>query len=273
MIIKIFANIFGMIFAIFLEGFKRKSIARMQNRIGPKLWQPFYDLGKLLQKETLSKNLFFDFVPYAALLVSLSLFLFVPFPIIHFDLDFLVLGYLFILFDSLVLIAALSSRNPFAFHATARDVLLMIGYEIGLIGVLALFAAKSATLSLVNINTMLFIMPIACILLWLFGLPIVKITPFDITIAEPEISGNFYTEFSGRKLFALELGEFLKNGAFLFLSAKIFFGQQNVFLGSLLLMFLYALSQASSPRYEIFKGAKQLLLLLIILMVDFIFMV
>jgi formate hydrogenlyase subunit 4 len=48
-----------------LAGIDRKLTARLQGRIGPPLFQPFYDVGKLFLKENLvvrrSQNLFMEF--------------------------------------------------------------------------------------------------------------------------------------------------------------------------------------------------------------------
>jgi ech hydrogenase subunit B len=44
-----------------IAGIDRKITARMQGRIGPPILQPFYDVGKLMQKENLAVTHFQNF--------------------------------------------------------------------------------------------------------------------------------------------------------------------------------------------------------------------
>ncbi|HID38108.1 MAG TPA: hypothetical protein EYP36_01160, partial [Calditrichaeota bacterium] len=100
--------------ALAFEGVRRKVVAYMHNRRGPPLVQPFYDIFKLLTKEGLIyNNMVFSLVPYLAFICSVVLILIVPFSIIGFDFDFLVIGYLFILQDTFYIFGAVASRSPF----------------------------------------------------------------------------------------------------------------------------------------------------------------
>ena len=51
-----------------IAGFDRKISARMQGRVGPPVWQPFYDVGKLLSKENIVVNASQKFYIFAFLL-------------------------------------------------------------------------------------------------------------------------------------------------------------------------------------------------------------
>ena len=93
-------NMFNLLFLILItpisllfEGIKRKLIARMQNRIGPPIIQPFYDIMKLWKKgETDSKaseNIFFKITPTLYLITTFLLFFFIPISIISFNIDFI----------------------------------------------------------------------------------------------------------------------------------------------------------------------------------------
>ena len=70
--------------AMFYEGLHRKINARLQNRIGPPIIQPFYDVIKLFQKKNLrsQNDPFFKYAPLFYFLSTYTLFLFIPFSII-----------------------------------------------------------------------------------------------------------------------------------------------------------------------------------------------
>lgn len=262
--------------AILLEGFRRKFIARMQNRVGPPLIQPFYDIIKLFQKEKIKgRNAVFRAMPYFAVINALALLLFVPFSVVSFELDFIVFGYLFILLDTFFLLGALASGSPFGFHATVRELILMIGYEIAFLIVLSIFMLKAGVTSLAafDLSFAFLQVPVASLGLLATGLVILKVTPFDVVIAEPEISAGLFTEYAGRRLALLEIAEFIKNGVFYFTLGLLLFGRIYAIPLAFFFVFLYALSQVTSPRYSIFKSGKIFLLAAFILFLDLMFLV
>jgi formate hydrogenlyase subunit 4 len=262
--------------ALLLEGLKRKVVARMQDRVGPPLIQPVYDVLKLFYKEHLSEgNFVFEVVPYLAFINALLLFLFVPFALFSFEVDFLVFGYLFLLLDTWFILGALASGSPFAFHAIVRDLILMLGYEVGLLLTLSLFMLKANVLSFAAFNAeFLFLqMPLASFGLLAAGLIVLKVTPFDVVAAEPELSAGMLTEYTGRKLALMELAEYFKKGAFYLLAGMLLFGKNYAIPAAFFFVLLYALIQAVSPRYSVFKSGKIFLVGAIILFADLFFLV
>lgn len=250
--------------ALLVEGIRRKIYARMQNRKGPPIMQPFYDIAKLVGKwKNIPKSLIFKIMPIAAIITAIVLFLFIPFSWIAFQYDFIVFVYLFILLDTFYLVGALSSQSPFGAQACARDLLLMVGYEIVFMISAAAFlvSAGVTSLSAYNIEFMFLTMPVASFILIYLGHVIVKVTPYDVVEAEPEISGGLFTEYLGKNLALLEIAEFTKDLAFYMLAAMFIFGRAHIIWGALLLMTWYTISKATSPRHSTFFSAKVFLLI------------
>ena len=251
-------------FALLVEGVRRKIYARMQNRRGPPILQAFYDIRKLAGKyKKIPKSLIFRIMPIAAIITAVVLFLFIPFSWISFQYDFIVFVYLFILLDTFYLVGALSSQSPFSAQACARDLLLMIGYEIVFMISAAAFlvGAGVTSISAYNSEFMFLSMPVASFILIYLGHIIVKVTPYDVVEAEPEISGGLFTEYLGKNLALLEVAEFTKDLAFYVIAAMFIFGRAHLVWGAFLLMLWYTISKATSPRHSTFFSAKVFLLI------------
>jgi ech hydrogenase subunit B len=107
-----------------VSGLDRILTARFQSRIGPPLWQPFYDLVKLWSKEKTVVNVWQAFCAYcyvAATSIALVLF------VLRSDL-------LLILFVQAVgavflVVGALSSTSPFSQVGAHRELLQILSYE------------------------------------------------------------------------------------------------------------------------------------------------
>ena len=60
-------GLFALLLGLLLKGFDRKICARLQRRVGPPILQPFYDIIKLSQKETIipdtANKAIFKFAP------------------------------------------------------------------------------------------------------------------------------------------------------------------------------------------------------------------
>ena len=112
------------IFGALLAGVDRKITARMQGRQGPPLLQPFYDVQKLLRKQTKVIN--------RVQMLYLVTFLF--FILITGVLFFAGYDILFVLFtlttaNIFLVIAASSGHSPYAFMGASRELVQMLAYE------------------------------------------------------------------------------------------------------------------------------------------------
>jgi len=276
MILKI--SMFNLLFLIsiipisfLLEGIRRKIIARMQNRIGPPIWQPFYDIIKLFEKgesdSSANENIIFKIMPMIYFITTFSLFLFIPFPIISFQLDFILFIYIFILSGAVYIMLGVVSNSPYGYIGSMRDIYLMLCYE--LIFAITIFtfiiSANIQSLSYFNENWMILKLPIASVCLFFITLVETKITPYDTVEAYTEIIGSAETEFSGKSLAFFELSKNLKLTFFIFLISMFFFGFKDLIMFSLscLVIFLSLIfTEATTCRYRLDQTFRILIIVL-----------
>ena len=265
----------GLLFA----GIKRKLIARMQNRIGPPIWQPFYDVIKLFEKgesdSWAKENIIFRVMPLVYFLITLSLFLFLPFSIISFHLDFILLIYIFILGGALYILLGIASNSPYGYIGSMRDMTLMLCYEIIFAIVIFTFITFAGIQSLAEFNEswMIWRLPIASVCLFIIALVETRITPFDTVEAHTEIIGSVETEFSGRSLAFFEISNGLRLAFFVFLTTLLFFGFKDLLtfsIISLIMLFVLSFTQATTCRYRIDQTFKILIVVLFFAVIELI---
>lgn len=260
-------------------GIKRKLIARMQNRIGPPIWQPFYDVIKLFEKgESDSKaneNIIFRIMPLVYLITTFSLFLFLPFSIISFHLDFILFIYIFILGGAFYILLGIVSNSPYGYIGSMRDMTLMFCYEIIFAIVIFTFVVFAGIQTLADFNEswMLLKLPIASVCLFIIALVETRITPFDTVEAHTEIIGSVETEFSGRSLAFFEISNGLRLAFFVFLTTLLFFGFKNLLsfsIMSLIMLFVLTFTQATTCRYRMDQTLNILIVVLFFAVVELI---
>lgn len=261
--------------ALLFEGVRRKVVARMHNRVGPPFIQPFYDVFKLFEKQKFeTKNILFNAVPYLALICILAMIAIFPFSVLSFEFDFLVLGYIFILLDTFYIFGAIASRSPFGMYASVRELLLMLGYEIAFLIILSIFFAGTGATSFADYPAEFAFLkfPIASILLLFVAFIILRITPYDVMVAQPEISAGFFTEYSGRSLAILEIAEFTKDLLIYIMLAFLLIGPQYALLGAPLFLLFYAAMLTSSPRYSTVVTVRTFLFIALVAFIDLFFL-
>lgn len=260
-------------------GIKRKLIARMQNRIGPPIWQPFYDVVKLFEKgesdSKASENVIFQTMPLIYLITTFSLFLFLPFPMISFHLDFILFIYILILGGALYILLGIASNSPYGYIGSMRDMTLMLCYEIIFAIVIFTFVVFAGIQSLADFNEswMLLKLPIASICLFIIALVETRITPFDTVEAHTEIIGSVETEFSGRSLAFFEISNGLRLAFFVFLTTLLFFGFKDLLMFSivsLIMLFVLTFTQATTCRYRMDQTLNILIVVLFFAVIELI---
>lgn len=263
--------------ALFYEGLRRKLNARFQNRIGPPILQPFYDIRKLWAKKSLeTKNdPFFKSAPFLYLVSTFALFLFIPFSIIHFHFDFIFLIYLTILGSAFYVLFGLSSDNPFSVVSAMREMILMVVYEITLAVVIFSFMIKAGVISLAGFNSsfMLLSLPISSIALVIIAFVELHITPFDTSEAGPEIMAGTETEYSGKNLALIEITKYFKRLFFVLVVPFFLFGTQNLLLFAALtfvFLFIFTIAQATTSRYRVDQAFKVYLGVMFVVLIEFI---
>lgn len=208
--------VFAFVIGLLYEGIDRKVAAHLQNRIGPPVWQPFYDVGKLLSKEDITPRLaqswLFTLAPLLAFGSILTVMVMLPVnsatPAFTSTASLIVVIYLLNIPAIALMLGGASSSTPFGTVGAERYLVQLFGYEFAFI-VAALTAAAYVPngLSLENIVTfqssngwLLWHLPLAGIAALLVAPGKLLKTPFDIPEAEQEIVHGPLTEYSGPKL-------------------------------------------------------------------------
>ncbi|MCQ2751848.1 MAG: NADH-quinone oxidoreductase subunit H [Coriobacteriales bacterium] len=200
-----------------ISGIDRKVTAKMQGRVGPKILQPIYDVLKLLGKESATVNPAQDFF------VLLYLIFVVIAGIIFFSgLDFLLCVLIITLASLFLIIAAYSSRSPFAELGAQREILQVMCYEpMILIMAVGLFMANGAfnIYDLFNAQLPIIVYLPLIFIGFIFVLTIkVRKSPFDISMshhAHQELVRGVTTEISGRSLAYIEISHWYETVLFL----------------------------------------------------------
>ena len=196
----------------------RKVTARVQMRAGPPFFQPFYDIGKLLIKETcvpaggsiglflLAPLIGFSAVTLASTIIWRALLD----PGATFVGDLIVLLYLLAMPPLAVILGAFASRNPLASLGGSREMKLMIAYELPF--ALAVLVPVIQVHG-IRMGDILAATPAAAMPSGILALAVaivcmqakLTLVPFDMPEAEAELSGGAYIEYSGPPLAIFKL--------------------------------------------------------------------
>jgi NADH-quinone oxidoreductase subunit H len=211
--------LFLLVVAFFFQFLDRKIGARMQNRVGPPLLQPFADFIKMLGKEVIDPEgvdrKAFDFAPILALAAVMTAFLYVPIvgnSPLAFQGDLILVLYLLTVPTIVLFLLGWLSRNVYATVGGVRAVTQMFIYEVPFFLALLAPALMAGTWSISQIVAweqsnywFMVLQPIGFVVA-LIGLQAkLERTPFDIPEAETEILAGPTTELTGRRLALMKL--------------------------------------------------------------------
>lgn len=191
----------------------RKVTARVQYRVGPPFLQPFYDIVKLLGKETVipagaSRGVFLvaPVIGLAGVIAASTLFWVNQFFSDGFMGDWIVAVYLLTVPSLSIILGGFASRNPLASIGASREMKLVIAYELPfiLVALVPVINAHSIRLSeIINIqaNGGVFAGSLSGILALIVAVLCVQaklgLVPFDIPEAETEIVEGPLVDYSG----------------------------------------------------------------------------
>jgi len=212
--------LFLLAFGLFFEWVDRKVYARLQNRVGPPLFQPFADLIKLLGKEdivptTVDRPLF-QYTPLIAFAAVMTPIMNIPiwsatalFPV---QGDLLLVLYLLSIPTLALFVIGWSSVSLYPLVGGFRAASMLFGFEVPLILTCLAGGVVAGSWSVSDITAYMARHP-AIMLLLLPGFIIsllaleakLERSPFDIPHAESEIVGGTLTEYSGKKLAVMRL--------------------------------------------------------------------
>jgi ech hydrogenase subunit B len=203
-------------------GVDRKITARLQNRRGPPVVQPFYDIGKLLLKQPLLiNNLQVVFAGAALLFHASALALFVA------GGDLLIAFFVSGAGSACLVMGAFSARSSYSYIGGQRELLAVFAYEPVLFLVIVSIGLQSSFL-VGNIGGGLILaLPLALLALVPALVIILEKSPYDIPTAHQEIISGPYIEYSGPYLAILEVARWF-HLAFIYGLFTLFIWSDNV---------------------------------------------
>lgn len=229
---------------IVLTWMERKVMARIQMRLGPMrvgpygMLQGFADTIKLLTKEDLRPNTadrwVFELAPFAIVVPIIMALVTLPF-----TADILIrnlsLGLFYIVaLQGLSIVgfimAGWGSDNKYALIGGARAAAQLISYEVPFILSILAVAMLAGSLDigiavgLQGDTPFIAYLPLAFMIFLIAGLAELYRQPFDIPVAESEVVGGPFVEYSGIRWSMFQLGEFVGMVLISILGSLIFLG-------------------------------------------------
>jgi ech hydrogenase subunit B len=190
-----------------LAGWDRRISARMQSRIGPPIFQPFYDVFKLWQKENVvvrrSQNYYIGFFLIMVIFTGGLFFA---------GSDLLLVIFALTLAAIFFVLGAYKASSPYSFVGAERELIQMMAYEpmVLLTAIGMYMVTKSFYVhEIASYATPLVLALPGIFLGFLYTLEIkFRKSPFDLSAshhAHQELVRGITTEFSGRTLAMIEL--------------------------------------------------------------------
>lgn len=198
-----------------------KLLARSQNRVGPRWFQPFADILKLLSNEEIVpegvNRRFFVILPMIALAGALTAALYVPMfglePVYSFAGDLIVVIYLLSLLTLCIGLAGASSTSRFSAIGATRALTQLFSYEVPFLLALLGPALVAGSWQIGEIHgyaaerLLILSQPIGFVVAIIGLMGKLEMPPFDSPEAETEIVAGSLTEYSGRGLALFRIGQ------------------------------------------------------------------
>jgi NADH-quinone oxidoreductase subunit H len=208
-------GLFLMASGMLYEWADRKLVARYQNRVGPRWFQPLADVVKLLAKEEIVPHgvnaWLFTGLPVAGLAAALTAALYVPLfgftPIHSLRGDLVIVLYLLSVPTLALGLAGANTLDRFALIGATRTLTQLFSYEAPFLLALLGPAIVAGTWQIGAINLyaqghwwMIVTQPVGFIVALVGLMGKLELPPFDAPEAETEIVSGALTEYSGRGL-------------------------------------------------------------------------
>jgi ech hydrogenase subunit B len=208
-----------------VAGIDRKITAHMQGRVGPSVFQPFYDVGKLFEKEqtVVNETQIFYAICYIIFMIFTGALFFA-------GGDLLLVIFALTLAQIFLVLGAFAANSPYSYVGAERELLQIMAYEpmVILTAVGMFVATKSFNVSDIASTTTPVVLLIPGIFLGFLYVLTIKLrkSPFDISTshhAHQEIVKGVTTEFSGPSLGLIEITHWYET-VFLLGFVYLFFG-------------------------------------------------
>jgi ech hydrogenase subunit B len=213
------------VFGALVAGIDRKITAHMQGRVGPSIFQPFYDVGKLFEKEqaVVNETQVFYAICYLIFMIFTGALFFA-------GGDLLLVIFALTLAQIFLVLGAFAANSPYSYVGAERELLQILAYEpmVILTAVGMFVATKSFNVSDIAASTTPVVLLIPGIFLGFLYVLTIKLrkSPFDISTshhAHQEIVKGVTTEFSGPSLGLIEITHWYET-IFLLGFVYLFFG-------------------------------------------------
>ncbi len=211
-----------------LFGLDRRITARMQNRVGPPIIQPFYDLFKLLRKTPKllnSSQVAFAVAALGAQMVALAIFVTGG--------DLLLIFFIQGAGSVAIVLGAFSARSPFSYLGSQRELLQILAYEPVIFLVVIALGIEQGSFLIRDMNSALILMlPLAYVAM--VAVLVIKLqkSPYDVAMAHSEIVSGPHIEYSGPYLAIIELAHWFEI-AVIFGILTLFWWQTDPYLSLL----------------------------------------
>ncbi|MDA8219929.1 MAG: NADH-quinone oxidoreductase subunit H [Dehalococcoidales bacterium] len=190
-----------------LFGVDRKITARLQNRVGPPIEQPFYDFIKLWSKDRIVANrsqLIYVYVYLGAVMASVALF--------ALQQDLLVILFTLAIGGIALVMGGFSVKSPYSQIGSQRELLQMLAYEplliLAAVGMYLVTGSFLISSVVAHGSPLVLTLPlVVASLVFVLGIKMRK-SPFDVSMAahaHQEIVRGMLTEYSGRYLALIEM--------------------------------------------------------------------
>ena len=259
-----------LVLGLMYEWIDRKLIARFQNRVGPRWFQPLADTFKLLAKEEIVpagvNGALFYALPVVALAGALTAALYVPLagfnPSYSFRGDLVVALYLLSLMTLCTGLAGANTFDRFSLVGATRALTQLFSYEAPFLLALLGPAIVANSWQISEVNTaaqnqlpMIILQPFGFVVALIGLMGKLELPPFDAPEAETEIVSGALTEYSGRGYALFRLGRNIELVVGLTIVASFFLGGLSTpldfLLKTLLLLFVMAALQSLFARLRI----------------------
>jgi formate hydrogenlyase subunit 4 len=201
------------VFGGLLAGVDRIVSARMQGRVGPPLLQPFYDVGKLLQKQARQVNPVVE-----PLLLGHVGFMAVTGALLLSGTDLIFIAFVFALAALLLVLAAGSVNSPYSFAGAERELVVLLASEpffiLMMAGICKVTGASTYAGVLASNQFVAIQLPGVLLAFLLVATIKLRKSPFDISISHhphQELVSGLTTDMSGRLLAYVEVAHWYES--------------------------------------------------------------
>jgi formate hydrogenlyase subunit 4 len=229
------------IFGGLVAGVDRRISARMQGRVGPPLLQPFYDVGKLLQKQSRQLNPIME-----PILVGHLIFMAATGALLLSGTDLIFTTFVFALAALLLVLAAGSANSPYSFTGAERELVVLLAAEPFFILMMAAICKVTGanTFEGVLASSQLVAAQLPGVLLAFLMVATIKLrkSPFDISMSHhphQELVSGLKSDMSGRLLAYVELAHWYESALLCAFMVLLF--NWSVALGLVAFLVAYAL--------------------------------